>query len=214
MDVVGIVERFRPSPNDGERGRDVGRPWRVRKLHVVAVNNVAEQLSADVRDATLDIELAHEIRLHDELGDVLHLDFDALLDAVRDEDLGRHAGRRVDSRTETGSASNARSDSLQTNDRFKFWLQNKNNNKSSYVDASDEDVVAAIFCRVVSAPMSVHAPIARIGGRNAFRARRVGRAVEKGEIGGHEIRTRRRPHRQFGRKMICVFSCQHQNLKK
>lgn len=52
--------------------------------------------------------------------------------------------------------------------------------------------------------MSVDAPVARVGRGNAFRARRVRGAVEKGEIGGHEIRARRHPHRQFSREMICT----------
>lgn len=76
-------------------------------------------------------------------------------------------------------------------------------NQLSYVDASDEDVVATVLCRVVSAPVSVDAPVARIGRRDALGARRVRRAVEKGEIGRDEIRSRRHADGQFGRKMIC-----------
>ena len=51
--------------------------------------------------------------------------------------------------------------------------------------------------------MAIDAPIAWVRRRNAFRARRVGGAVEKGEIGGDEVRTRRHAHRQLSRKMIC-----------
>ena len=83
VDVVGIVERFGSAPDDGERGGDVGRSGRVGELHVVAVDDVAEQLGANVRHPPFHIELADEIRLHDELGNVLHFDFDALFDAVR-----------------------------------------------------------------------------------------------------------------------------------
>ena len=113
MDVVRIVKGFGSAPDDGERGRDVGRPRRIRKLHVVAVNDVAEELGTDVRHSSLDVELTDEIRLHDKLGNVLHFDFDALLDAVRDEDLCRHAGRRVDPRAESRAAADARPDPLQ-----------------------------------------------------------------------------------------------------
>ena len=73
VDVVGIVERFRPAPNDGKSGCDVGGLRRIRKLHVIAVDCVAQQLSAHVRHTSLDVELAHEIRLYDKLGNVLHL---------------------------------------------------------------------------------------------------------------------------------------------
>lgn len=112
MDVVGIVERFGSAPDDGERGRDVGRSRRVGELHVVAVDDVAEELGADVSHPALNVELADEIGLDNELGNVLHFDFDALLDAVRDENFGRDAGRRVDSRTEARPAADARPDSL------------------------------------------------------------------------------------------------------
>lgn len=73
VDVIGIVERFGPAPNDGESGRDVGGPRRIRKLHVVTVDCVAQKLSTDVRHTALDIELAHKIGLYDELCNVFHL---------------------------------------------------------------------------------------------------------------------------------------------
>ena len=73
----------------------------------------------------------------------------------------------------------------------------------TYVDSGHEDVVAAVLGRVVSAPVAVDAPVARIRRRDAFRARRVRGAVEEGEVGRHEIRSGRHPHRQFGRKVIC-----------
>lgn len=87
VDVVGVVERFGSAPNDGEGGRYVGRPRRISKLHVVTVNDVAQQLGTDVRHASFDVELADEIRLDDKLGNVFHFDFDALLDAVRHQNL-------------------------------------------------------------------------------------------------------------------------------
>ena len=113
VNVVRIVQRFGSAPDDGERGRDVGSPRRIRKLHVVAVNNVAQQLGPHVRHAAFDVELANEIRLHDKLGNILNFNFDALLDAVRDEDFRRYAGRRVDARTKARTTSDARPDSLQ-----------------------------------------------------------------------------------------------------
>ena len=72
----------------------------------------------------------------------------------------------------------------------------------AYVDAGDEDVVAAVLGRVVRAPVSVDAPVARVRRRDALGARRVRRAVEEGEVGRHEVRPGRHPHRQFGREVI------------
>ena len=112
VDVVGIVEGFRSAPDDGERGGDVGSPGRVRELHVIAVDDVAEQLGAHVGHAALDVELTNEIGLHDELGNVLHFNFDALFDPVRHEDLGGDAGRRVDAWAESRAAADARANAL------------------------------------------------------------------------------------------------------
>ncbi len=50
--------------------------------------------------------------------------------------------------------------------------------------------------------MSVDAPIAGIRGRDAFGARRVGGAVEEGEVGGDEIGSGRHADRELGREMI------------
>ena len=66
-----------------------------------------------MRHAALDVELTDEIGLHDKLGDIFDFNFDALLDAVRNEYLGGNAGSCVDSRTEAGPTSDARTDSLQ-----------------------------------------------------------------------------------------------------
>ena len=35
-------------------------PWRVGKLHLVAVDDITEKLGVDARHAALDVELAHE----------------------------------------------------------------------------------------------------------------------------------------------------------
>lgn len=143
MDVVGIVQRLGAAPDDGEGGRDVGHARRVRELHVLAVDGVAEQVGLDVRHPALHVELAHKVLLHDELRDVLHLidgnpftksiglapkkndenktglylDLDAALGAVRDEDLVGAAGAAaggVDARTEARTAADARPDPLST----------------------------------------------------------------------------------------------------
>ena len=66
-----------------------------------------------MRYATLNVELTDEISLRDKLGNIFDFNFDALLDAVRDENLCGYTGRGVDSRTEARPTSNARSDSLQ-----------------------------------------------------------------------------------------------------
>ena len=78
------------------------------------MDDVAEKLGPDVRHSSIDVELTGKIRLHDKLGDILHFDFDALLNAVRDEDLCRHVGRRFDPRTEFGTNADARPDPLLT----------------------------------------------------------------------------------------------------
>jgi hypothetical protein len=83
VDVVGIFEWLGSATDDGKRGRDVGCPWRVGELHF-------ELHSA------FDVELADEIGLDDEIGDVLRFE----------------SSNRVEPRTKTRSTGDARSNSL------------------------------------------------------------------------------------------------------
>ena len=71
--------------------------------------------------------------LDDELGDVVHLDPDAALEAAADQDLGAAPGRGVDPGAEGGPGPDARPDP---------------------VDAGDEDVVPAVLRGVVSAAVA------------------------------------------------------------
>lgn len=82
-------------------------------------------------------------------------------------------------------------------DSYEFDIDN-----DDYVDSSDEDIIAAVLGRVVSAAVAVDAPVARVGRRHALGARRVRRAVEESEVGRHEIRSRFHPNRQLGREVI------------
>ena len=61
---------------------------------------------------SFDVKLADEIGLHNKLGDVLDFDADALLDAVRHQDLRRHRRRRIDPRAEARTAPDTRPDPL------------------------------------------------------------------------------------------------------
>lgn len=72
-----------------------------------------------------------------------------------------------------------------------------------YVDSSDENVVAAVLSRVVSAPVSVNAPVTRIRRGDALSARSIRRTVEEGEVGCHKIRSGFHPHRKLGCEVIC-----------
>ena len=133
MDVVRVVQGLALAPDHGEGGGDVGRPGGVGELHLVAVDGVAQQLGVDAGHAALDVELADEPGLDDELGDVVHLHPDALLEAGADQDLRGSPGRGIDPGTEGGAGPDAGPDP---------------------VDAGDEDVVPAVLRRVVSAAVA------------------------------------------------------------
>ena len=130
VDVVRVVKRLRLAPDDGKGGGDVGRPRGVRELHLVAVDGVAQQLGVHAGHPALDVELADEPGLDDELGDVVDLHPDALLKAGADQDLRSPSGRGVNAGTEGGAGPDAGSDP---------------------VDAGDENVVPAVLRGVVSA---------------------------------------------------------------
>ena len=130
VDVVRVVQRLALAPDNGEGGGDVGRPGGVGELHLVTVDGVAQQLGVDTRHPALDVELADEASLDNELGDVVHFDPDALLEAGADQDLRSPTRRGVNSRTESRSRPDARSDP---------------------VYSCDEDVVTAVLRGVVSA---------------------------------------------------------------
>lgn len=185
MYIVRIVQRLAAAPDHRERRRQVARLRRVPKLHCVAVNGVAQQLRIDARHPALDVELAHEPRLHDELADDVHLHLDRFLGAGRHQNL-RAVARHIDGGTEDGTRSVARSDAA---------------------DARHEDVVATVLGGVVRASVRLDAPVARELGRDAARAREMRRAVEEGEVGGHEIGTGGGAHRQFGGEVVCVCVC-------
>ncbi len=57
----------------GKGGSDVGCPRRVGKIHLITIDGVWEQLSIHGGDASLNVELADEAGLYDELGNVVHL---------------------------------------------------------------------------------------------------------------------------------------------
>ena len=105
MDVVGIVEGLRPTPDDGKCGTDVGRARSVGKLHLVAINDVAQKLRIHRCHSPLDVELANKASLNDERGDVVHFDFDRLVDARRNEDFRAPARSRIDLGAKVGSRS-------------------------------------------------------------------------------------------------------------
>lgn len=67
MYIVRVIKGLGTAPDDGKGGGDVGGAARVRELHRVAVDRVAKQLCVNTRHPALNVELAHEARLHDEL---------------------------------------------------------------------------------------------------------------------------------------------------
>ena len=180
MDVVRVVQRLRLAPDDGEGGCDVGRPRRVRELHLVAVDGVAQQLRIHTRHPALDVELAHKSGLDDELGDVVNFDPDGFLQTRRHEDLRGAPRSCIHPRAERGSGTNARPDP---------------------VDPGDQDVVPAVLGGVVGAPVPVDAPVAGEEGGHAGGAGAVGVAVEEGEVGRNEVGTLLHSHREFAREV-------------
>jgi len=55
----------------------------------------------------------------------------------------------------------------------------------------------------VSAAVSIDTPVTWVGRGDAFCARRISSTIEKSEVGGHKVRTRRHPYRKFGGEVIC-----------
>jgi hypothetical protein len=188
MNIVWIVQRLGPAPNDRKRGRQVGRPRRIDKLHVVAVDRVAEQLGVDASHPTFNVELANEAGLNDELTDDVHLDLDGLFDAGRHEDLAFFAGG-VDGGAEAGSGAVGGADALQGKTENEFWGEKLTILCNTHAHAGHEDVISAVFGRVVSTAMRFDAPIAREPGRNALGAGDMRRTVEEREIGRHQVRS-------------------------
>lgn len=181
MNIIRIVQRLRAAPDDGEGSRQLGRFRGVRELHRVAVDGVAQQLGVHARHPALDVELTHEARLDDELTNDMHLDFDGFLRARRDQNFRPVAGH-VDRRTEPGPGPVARSDAA---------------------NARHEDVVAAVFGRVVRATVRLDAPVARELRGNALRAGQVRAAVEEGELGRDDVRPLRSFDRELRIEVIC-----------
>lgn len=175
MNIIRIVERLRAAPYDGERGRQLRRLGRVRKLHRITVDRIAQELRVDARNAALDVELTHEPGLDDELTDDMHLHFDGFFRPRRDEDFRPVAGR-VDRRTEAGPGPVAGADPA---------------------DARHQDVVAAVLRRIVRTPVGLDAPVTGELGRNALRTGQVRAAVEEGELGRDNVRTLARLDREL-----------------
>lgn len=167
MNVVWIVQWLGAAPDDGKCCGQIWRARRVHELHGVTVDGVAQQLSIYTCDTALDVELAHKARLNDELTDDVHFDTNGLLTAGRHENLTAVTGG-IDGGTKAGTTTIA---------------------GPNAIDASDENVVAAIFGRVVRAPMCLNTPIARELGRHAARARGVRRTVKEGEVCRDQVRS-------------------------
>ena len=110
VDVVRVVQRLALAPDDSEGGGDVGGPGGVGELHLVTVDGVAQQLGVDAGHPALDVELADEPGLDDELGDVVHLHPDALLKAGADQYLRRPSSRGIHPGTEGGAGPDAGAD--------------------------------------------------------------------------------------------------------
>ena len=56
MDVVRIIQRLGSAPDDSERGRLIGRRRQVGKLHIVAVDDVAQERGLLVRHLHVSIK--------------------------------------------------------------------------------------------------------------------------------------------------------------
>lgn len=65
--IVWIIQGFGTAPDYCERYRDVRRARGIREFRLLAVDRVGQQTRVYARHATLDVELAHEPRLYDEL---------------------------------------------------------------------------------------------------------------------------------------------------
>lgn len=166
MNIIRIVQGLGAAPDDGKGGRQLRRFGRVREIHGITVDGIAEQLRVDAGHPTFDVELTHEPRLDDELTDDMHFDLDGLFRLGRHQDLRPVAGD-VDGRAEPGPGPVAGPDPA---------------------DARHEDVVAAVLGRVVRTAVGFHAPIARELRGDALRTGQVGAAVEERELGRHDVR--------------------------
>ena len=160
MNIVRIIQRFGAAPYNSEGRRQFRRFGRVREIHGITVDGIAEELRVDAGHPTFHVELTHEPRLHDELTDDMHFDLDGLLGLGRHQDLRPVAGD-VDGRAEPRSRAVAGSDAA---------------------DARYEDIVAAVLGRIVRTAVGFHAPIARELRGDALRTGQVGAAVEEGEL--------------------------------
>ena len=76
----------------------------------------------------------------------------------------------------------------------------------------DEDLAAAVFCRVVGAPVPVDTPVALEGRGDALGARREGVAVKEGEVGRHKVGAVGHPDRQDGGQVVLVRWDQRQQV--
>ena len=179
MNFIRIVEWFRAAPYDGKTGIGGGRGSSVGKFHLIAVNSVTEKLGIHTSHSSLDVELAHKPRLGDELGNVINLDFDALVSARRYQNF--LALNNGDAGAESRSTSDARAYALHS---------------------VHQHVIAAVFSRVVRTSVTIYAPVAGEGRRNTFGARIVGVTVKESEVRGHKLGTIFLTHPKLSREMV------------
>jgi len=80
----------------------------------------------------------------------------------------------------------------------------------TYVESCDQNVIPAIFCRVMRASVLVHTPVTGECGGDAGGAGRVGIAVKKDKVSGHKvIRSRtllEHPHGECGSEVVYTNS--------
>lgn len=144
------------------------------------------------RHTSLDVELAHEARLHDKLPDDVHFDFDRFLGTVSDKNFAHIAGG-VDGGAETGTRTVAGSNALQASNEYKtyqcysihdifdlfcfsFYFQILNQMTSiqnTYAHTGNQDVIATILRGIVRTAMRLHTPIAWELRRHATCARQM-----------------------------------------
>ena len=68
---------------------------------------------------------------------------------------------------------------------------------SNPINPSDQDIIAAILCCIVSASVAIHTPITREQGRNTGSAGAVRVAVEESEVCFYNFLARVQHHREL-----------------
>lgn len=75
VNVIGVIQRLRSSPDDGECSCDVRGSGCVRELHGITVDCVGNEVCVHARDTAFNVELTYKSCLHYELSD--NVDFHA-----------------------------------------------------------------------------------------------------------------------------------------